>query len=236
MDERKIKEDVRGLEFINSLRPITYTVDVPAINAHYRKGRPERDDQKLHASAAAIMKESEEKASKIVYNGFIAQEVEEAAKKLNYEFSGVDKPESKDGLYGLRYSDFVVPLVKAVQELSKKADRIEQLEKEVQELKELVVKLSNGNSSLTMSSGYLEGNIPNPFSNNTTIRYKIPSTTTNAKLLITDIKGSVIKTFSLARGSSQITIDSNTLAAGTYTYSLWIDHQQVDSKKMVIAR
>ena len=127
-------------------------------------------------------------------------------------------------------------LVKAVQELSKKADRIEQLEKEVQELKELVVKLSNGNSSLTMSSGYLEGNIPNPFSNNTTIRYKIPSTTTNAKLLITDIKGSVIKTFSLARGSSQITIDSNTLAAGTYTYSLWIDHQQVDSKKMVIAR
>ena len=50
----------------------------------------------------------------------MAQEVEEAAKKLSFEFSGVDKPENKDGLYGLRYDNFIVPLVKAVQELSKK--------------------------------------------------------------------------------------------------------------------
>jgi hypothetical protein len=36
----------------------------------------------------------------------------------------VDKPLNKDGLYGLRYSDFVVPLVKAVQELSVENDSI----------------------------------------------------------------------------------------------------------------
>jgi hypothetical protein len=37
-------------------------------------------------------------------------------------FSGVDKPQNKYSLYGLRYAEFVVPLVKAVQELSKMND------------------------------------------------------------------------------------------------------------------
>ena len=46
-----------------------------------------------------------------------AQEVEEAAQSLGYEFSGVDAPKNADDLYGLRYAEFVVPLVKAVQEL-----------------------------------------------------------------------------------------------------------------------
>jgi hypothetical protein len=48
--------------------------------------------------------------------------LEAAARKLNYDFSGVDKPKTEGGLYGLRYAEFVVPLVKAVQELSAKND------------------------------------------------------------------------------------------------------------------
>jgi hypothetical protein len=47
--------------------------------------------------------------------GFIAQEVEQAANEIEYDFSGVDAPKNDD-LYGLRYVEFVVPLVKAVQE------------------------------------------------------------------------------------------------------------------------
>lgn len=58
--------------------------------------------------------------SKISYTGFIAQEVEQTAKKINYDFSGVDAPKNNSDLYGLRYGEFVLPLVKAVQELSKK--------------------------------------------------------------------------------------------------------------------
>lgn len=38
--------------------------------------------------------------------------------KLGFEFSGVDVPKEINGLYGLRYAEFVVPLVKAVQELN----------------------------------------------------------------------------------------------------------------------
>ncbi|MEO6130508.1 MAG: hypothetical protein ABIQ02_01580, partial [Saprospiraceae bacterium] len=67
-----------------------------------------------------------------LYSGFIAQEVEDAAKAINYEFSGVDAPKNDSDLYGLRYAEFVVPLVKAVQE---QQIQIEELKKEIAELK-----------------------------------------------------------------------------------------------------
>ena len=71
--------------------------------------------------------------------GFIAQDVEKAAIELGYDFSGVTKPTTADGLYTLNYSEFVMPLVKAVQELSKANDekdaRLEKLQKQIDELK-----------------------------------------------------------------------------------------------------
>ena len=42
--------------------------------------------------------------------------MESAARSLGYDFSGVDTPANADGYYNLRYADFVVPLVKAIQE------------------------------------------------------------------------------------------------------------------------
>src|SRR6266542_4864708 len=103
--KKDIKENVQGLAFINSLRPITYTVNVRGLNEYYNKGRRQLLNNKEDGALNAEMKKAEDEASKIVYNGFIAQEVEAAAKKLNYDFSGVDKPQTKDGLYGLRYAD-----------------------------------------------------------------------------------------------------------------------------------
>ena len=53
---------------------------------------------------------------KIKFSGFLAQEVEQAAKETGYDFSGIHKPNNSKDLYALSYESFVVPLVKAVQE------------------------------------------------------------------------------------------------------------------------
>lgn len=121
--KQNVKEDVPGLAFINKLRPVTYTLNIDAINDFNSKGLPpEKKQQIVNAD-----KKNE------VYTGFMAQEVEQAAKSLNYNFSGIDKPkdESKQ-TYALRYSDFVVPLVKAIQEQQK---MIDDLKKEIEALK-----------------------------------------------------------------------------------------------------
>jgi trimeric autotransporter adhesin len=103
--KQQVQEDVKGLEFIKLLRPVSYAVDVPAIDKYYaqfRKNSAETKDQSYIAPRRQY--------------GFIAQEVEQAAAKSGFTFNGVDKPANEKALYGLRYSDFVVPIIKAMQE------------------------------------------------------------------------------------------------------------------------
>ena len=109
--KKDVREDVPGLVFIRKLRPITYHLDVRKLNEFL--GAPDSMYADSFWTSAITQKEA------IVQSGFIAQEVEEAAKSVGYDFSGVDAPKDEHDLYGLRYAEFVVPLVKAVQELDK---------------------------------------------------------------------------------------------------------------------
>ena len=90
--------------------------------------------------------ESEKLKEAEIQSGFIAQEVEAAALSIGYDFHGVDKPKNDTSHYGLRYAEFVVPLVKAVQELETKNDdqqeQIELLKKENQALKDSLAQLT----------------------------------------------------------------------------------------------
>ncbi len=243
--KKDIKENVQGLAFINSLRPITYTVNVQGLNEYYNKGRKQLSNNAVSANeeaANAEMKKSEDEASNIVYNGFIAQEVEEAAKKLNYEFSGVDKPQTEDGLYGLRYSDFVVPLVKAVQELSHQNDELKkeniQMKSEIGNLKSEIIELKSitlsGNSLTTnLSDVSLAQNTPNPFVNTTIINYSLPQKFTTAQILITDKNGKQLKQLNISgSGKGSLNVNAATLAAGAYNYSLIVDGELISSKQM----
>jgi len=182
------------------------------------------------------MKKAEEAAGNIVYSGFIAQEVEEAAKKLNFEFSGIDKPQSKDGVYGLRYDNFVVPLVKAVQELSQQNDElkseIRNLKSEMKELKEI---MDMRQSTTNLSSAALEQNIPNPFTNSTTIHYTLPRKSEKAQIIITDKSGNTIKRFNVSgAGKDSVNVSAFGLINGTYNYSLIVDGKIIGSKQMVL--
>ncbi len=100
--KNNIREDVPGLSFINLLHPVTYNVDL-----HKEESFSKRKNTGDWEGKYDI--------EKIRMTGFLAQDVYTAAKSIGYDFSGVEVP--KDGeLYGLKYSEFVVPLVKAVQE------------------------------------------------------------------------------------------------------------------------
>jgi hypothetical protein len=78
------------------------------------------------------------------FSGFLAQDVEAAARSIGYDFSGVDAPKNENDLYGLRYAEFVVPLVKAVQEqqeiIETQNEKLSDLQKQIDELKQLMQK------------------------------------------------------------------------------------------------
>ena len=82
--------------------------------------------------------ESYAKATTKIQTGLIAQDVEKAAKDLGYSFDGVNAPQNSTDNYSVAYSQFIMPLIKAVQELSKINDakdaRIDTLQKQNSDL------------------------------------------------------------------------------------------------------
>ncbi len=114
--KKDAQDDVKGIDFIMRLRPVTYRLDITALSNKLNESRGAETD----STSRLAIKEKES----IRFSGFIAQDVEKAASESGYDFSGVDKPKNENDYYGLRYSDFVVPLVKAVQELNKKVETL----------------------------------------------------------------------------------------------------------------
>jgi trimeric autotransporter adhesin len=134
-----VKSNVPGLDFINKLNPVTYTINLNELdNFVYDDKRKELSSFQEYINNPEYKKSKSEK-EKTIYTGFIAQEVEKAAKETGFNFSGVDAPKNQNDYYGLRYAEFTVPLVKAVQELSQQNSdlkaAIEQLKKEINDLK-----------------------------------------------------------------------------------------------------
>lgn len=140
--KREVREDVAGLPFILALRPVTYQVDVDGIVAHFEGSRSAEDRANADTTMAPpeITAAYASKAG-IRYTGFIAQEVDRAARAAGFDFSGVDRTTHEDQMMGLRYAEFVVPLVKAVQEqqavieqqrllIQQLTERIDRIEKE----------------------------------------------------------------------------------------------------------
>lgn len=110
-----VQENVPGLAFIMNLRPVTYQID-----------------SELKAAVMHLPKENKKADKGVVKSGFIAQEVELAAKECGYSFDGVNVPKNdKEGYYGLAYSSFVMSLVKAVQE---QQAQIEDLKHQIHQL------------------------------------------------------------------------------------------------------
>lgn len=126
--KKDIQQNVPGLEFIKKLNPVTYHLDMEAI-ARLMK-TPEEFRKK----------DIENEKSQLLQTGFIAQEVEASAKQLGFDFSGVDAPKNDADFYGLRYAEFVVPLVKAVQEqqiiIESDQEKIKELEQKNKELEQ----------------------------------------------------------------------------------------------------
>ena len=253
--KNNVKENVPGLEFISKLRPVTYNLNIKGMDNAFEAitgtGKSTLANGSKHEKplpSATEIKAKEEKA-KIIYTGFIAQEVDQAAKDLNYEFSGVDKPKNKNDFFGLRYSEFVVPLVKSVQELNQQNEAkdatIQEQNKKITNLEERLSKLEamiGGSNAKTMqnvelTSASIEQNVPNPpVNNNTKISYNIPNGSTKAELVITDVYGKKVKEINLSgTGKSTLNVNTTGLSAGTYSYTLFVNGKATETKKMVVA-
>ena len=110
-DKADVRDTVLGLDFINSLRPVDYKWDM-------------REDYIETLEDGTVIKHEKDGSKKRLryHHGFIAQEVG----ALKYDFGGYQDHSLNGGcdVLSIGYDEFIAPLVKAVQELSKEVEEL----------------------------------------------------------------------------------------------------------------
>ena len=148
--------------------------------------------------------------------GFVAQEVESVLPDI------VDTEPS--GLKTLANTEIIPFLVEAIKELKLQVDSLASSSR-----------IGSGNTQVIEleSDIILYQNAPNPFSNETTIRYFIPDNGSNARMLFFDETGRIIKEETIQNlGDGAVTLKTFGLSSGIYTYALEVNGKIIQTRKM----
>ncbi|PHN08497.1 T9SS type A sorting domain-containing protein [Flavilitoribacter nigricans] len=122
-------------------------------------------------------------------------------------------------------------------ELAAVKERLEQLENIVRDLaaRQEATPSDGYQQEAIISGAMLRQNQPNPFRESTRIAYFIPDAVNRAVLKITDARGELLESIPIkGKGQGSTTIRPFALNTGTYFYSLVLDGQISDTRKMII--
>jgi hypothetical protein len=183
--------------------------------------------------------------------GLLAQEVEQV-------FPGVVKT-MPDSTKAISYTDLTALLIESIKEQQIQIETLQEIvysqEKDLVKIKEKYEKCCSTDKKSNLKSGSIDDNFneddllldsemaklyentPNPFSQNTEIKFYIPEAAVNSILIIHDMQGVEIMSFPIQQKGSGIKIISGTeLQAGMYLYTLLIDGKIIDTKRMILTR
>lgn len=172
--------------------------------------------------------------------GLIAQEVQEVVSEVVYDKTiSIDADGNKTvtptELLGLNYAELVPILIKAIQEQQTQID----------ELSDMITLLQDRGETQTHSSqsiilgqeAMLDQNRPNPSDKFTQIDYYVPESARKAELVIFNLDGRVLSSVAVDTfGKGILNIDVTEFGSGVYLYTLVVDGEVIDSRKMTIAR
>lgn len=174
--------------------------------------------------------------------GFTAQDVETLLPELVYT---TQKPAEIDAsgnitapaanYKSLNYQAFIAILTKGMQQ---QEVRIASLESIVRSCCSTNTRTNeSGNrqhAELTSPAAILYLNIPNPFTDETTINYFVPENAGTAIMTFYDETGSAVKEVELLKkGNNSLVLSTSKLASGVYSYGLIVDGRVIETKTMV---
>jgi len=180
--------------------------------------------------------------------GIIAQDLQREVPQLVAEFEhsniesatldGEYKVSSTEQILRVKDNEIKYVLWNAIRDqqeiIEEKDEQIKELLSRVESIEsKLNGLLDNSNNevigTLDKTGGFLGQNVPNPFTDQTTIDYEIPQNATSAAINVIDMSGKVIRTFSIdhtGKGALKLSADDN--VTGTYSYQLVVDGKMLD--------
>jgi hypothetical protein len=155
--------------------------------------------------------------------GFIAQEVREVFPEL--------VKEDEEGYLSVNYIGLIPYLVEAIKGQQSEIDSLKKLV-----TKNVIDKGAQKKEGISKVAR-LDQNVPNPFSQSTTITYSIESDFESAEIIVVDFNGEIKKRFTqLQKGEGSVVLSGGSLNPGTYHYTLIVDGTAIDSKIAVFLK
>lgn len=234
--DRKYKTDInvikRALDKVNALEGATYAYNV----SKYPEKRFAEGTtygfiaQDLRKVLPELVIEDDEGFLAINYDGVIpvlTEAIKEQQKEIeSLKQSDISRTEMAELKERVEKQDLVIQSL------------IEQMAQYDLDLQKCCLNHQNGTGSMNGSvddKAHLAQNVPNPFNEETLIRYYLPKEMSNAEVRILDLHGNLLQVFSLqSTGYGQLVIEANTLAPATYLYELIVNDERIDSKRMII--
>ena len=173
-------------------------------------------------------KDMDEKVTKFVAKEKAKRHFGVSAQELQQLFPNLVE-EGQDGYLAVNYIELVPVLIRSIQELKLELDETKNPE--------------NGTRGTTdikkdtfAKKCVLYQNSPNPFKENTVIRFKLADDVRDAAICIFDMTGKTIKKLPISTGMESVSVGGYELGEGMFLYFLIVNGQEIDTKKMVISK
>jgi len=148
--------------------------------------------------------------------------------------------EEQDGYLSVNYVEMVPVLLRSIQELKQEID---ELKEELNELKDPeMARNSPEKVSTTLlkkasrNGNKLYQNAPNPSNEQTVIRFQLTDNIKEATICFFDLQGKMLKKIPVTSSQDRIIVNTYELGSGLFLYSLIVNGQEIDTKKMVILK
>ncbi|MGG7663194.1 tail fiber domain-containing protein [Dyadobacter sp. BHUBP1] len=171
--------------------------------------------------------------------GIIAQEMQKIAPYTVGTFVYQDSLGNKTEYLDYDANAVTYILINSVKEqqriIEDKEAQIQNLESRLERLERLVSATPGGFNSAGKEAGSLEQNVPNGFSNKTSIKYFIPQSVNTAVIDIYTVAGVKVSSHTiLERGAGELVISADKYRSGVHVYDLIMDGKSLGAKKMVV--
>lgn len=209
----RLKENVTSLTASDvSGSTLADVMSMDVIEYNFRDIEPEQSD------TATCFVKREAEPDKRKHFGLSAQELQKIYPNLVVE--------GQDGYLAVNYIELVPVLIRSVQELKQELDEAKGLSSRTRG--------TAGAMDAIKNHSILYQNSPNPFQDNTIIRFKLADEAINASICIFDMQGKMLKNFNVTKGEESVSLSGYELGKGLYLYSLIVNGQEIDTKKMII--
>ena len=152
-------------------------------------------------------------------------------------FPSLVKTNGQGGQY-VNYTELIPLLLKAIQELKAQVDVLSGSSGAAM-MSPAQGSTTAVNEPLTLgksTTARLLQNTPNPFTERTEIRFSVPDDTRSAYIYIFDMTGKMLRQIPVNSTMQSVTINGYELSAGIYLYSLVINGQVIDTKRMILSK